>query len=459
MKIACANALAQLAREDVPDEVAAAYHGRQLKFGREYIIPTPFDPQADLVRAALHRPGGDGHRRGPQADRRHGRLSRRAGPAARSLRRPSCRRSSGAVLGGRQDASSSPRARSPPSSAPPTPSRPRGSARPSWCGREELIRAEHAARRPGPRRRQAGGGQRPPVATATPPMSTPSTSGCRARATCSRDVQRLINQDRNTFAASMVAARRRRRHGHRRHPQLRPGAGRGPARHRPGARRPGHGHVGGAGQGPHPVRRRHQRHRAARRRTSWSRSPSRRPARSSGWASRRAWPSCRYSTFGNPDGRALGEACARRWSMLDSMDVDFEYEGEMPPDLALDPEPAAANYPFMRLTEPGQRADHAGASTRPRSPPSWCSDLGEGDGGRAAAGGPEPARCRSARCPPRSARSSTWPPSPPTSRTLSRPPDLMRFTASCQTTRLVPLRKGCGRGRRSPPLRTGARHG
>ncbi|HEX6867092.1 MAG TPA: malic enzyme-like NAD(P)-binding protein, partial [Caulobacteraceae bacterium] len=42
MKIACANALAQLAREDVPDEVAAAYHGRQLKFGPEYIIPTPF---------------------------------------------------------------------------------------------------------------------------------------------------------------------------------------------------------------------------------------------------------------------------------------------------------------------------------------------------------------------------------------------------------------------------------
>src|SRR5206468_2401700 len=45
MKIACANALAMLAREDVPDEVAAAYHGLQLKFGPEYIIPTPFDPR------------------------------------------------------------------------------------------------------------------------------------------------------------------------------------------------------------------------------------------------------------------------------------------------------------------------------------------------------------------------------------------------------------------------------
>ncbi|MDB6179362.1 NADP-dependent malic enzyme [Paracoccus sp. Z330] len=44
MKIACAQALAELAREDVPDEVAVAY-GRKLQFGRDYIIPTPFDPR------------------------------------------------------------------------------------------------------------------------------------------------------------------------------------------------------------------------------------------------------------------------------------------------------------------------------------------------------------------------------------------------------------------------------
>ena len=44
MKIACAHALAQLAREDVPDEVALAY-GKNLSFGRDYIIPTPFDPR------------------------------------------------------------------------------------------------------------------------------------------------------------------------------------------------------------------------------------------------------------------------------------------------------------------------------------------------------------------------------------------------------------------------------
>src|SRR5689334_1978802 len=44
MKIAAANALAALAREDVPDEVAAAY-GTRPKYGPEYIIPVPFDPR------------------------------------------------------------------------------------------------------------------------------------------------------------------------------------------------------------------------------------------------------------------------------------------------------------------------------------------------------------------------------------------------------------------------------
>ncbi|HZS83212.1 MAG TPA: NADP-dependent malic enzyme [Stellaceae bacterium] len=45
MKIAAAEALAALAREDVPDEVAAAYSGQRLKYGPDYLIPTPFDPR------------------------------------------------------------------------------------------------------------------------------------------------------------------------------------------------------------------------------------------------------------------------------------------------------------------------------------------------------------------------------------------------------------------------------
>jgi len=59
MKIACAHALAELAREDVPDEVALAY-GKALSFGRDYIIPTPFDPRLiHRIPVAVARAGMD----------------------------------------------------------------------------------------------------------------------------------------------------------------------------------------------------------------------------------------------------------------------------------------------------------------------------------------------------------------------------------------------------------------
>jgi malate dehydrogenase (oxaloacetate-decarboxylating)(NADP+) len=45
MKLAAAHALADLAREDVPDEVDAAYSGKRLRYGPGYIIPVPFDPR------------------------------------------------------------------------------------------------------------------------------------------------------------------------------------------------------------------------------------------------------------------------------------------------------------------------------------------------------------------------------------------------------------------------------
>ena len=54
MKIAAAEALAQLAREPVPEEVAAAYGGRTHSFGRDYIIPAPFDPRLmEVVASAV----------------------------------------------------------------------------------------------------------------------------------------------------------------------------------------------------------------------------------------------------------------------------------------------------------------------------------------------------------------------------------------------------------------------
>ncbi|CAN5182336.1 NADP-dependent malic enzyme [soil metagenome] len=54
MKIAAAEALAQLAREPVPEEVAAAYGGQSHSFGRDYIIPAPFDPRLmEVVASAV----------------------------------------------------------------------------------------------------------------------------------------------------------------------------------------------------------------------------------------------------------------------------------------------------------------------------------------------------------------------------------------------------------------------
>jgi malate dehydrogenase (oxaloacetate-decarboxylating)(NADP+) len=54
MKIAAAHALADLARQQVPEEVAAAYGGKSHTFGADYIIPAPFDPRLmEIVPAAV----------------------------------------------------------------------------------------------------------------------------------------------------------------------------------------------------------------------------------------------------------------------------------------------------------------------------------------------------------------------------------------------------------------------
>jgi malate dehydrogenase (oxaloacetate-decarboxylating)(NADP+) len=45
MKVAAAKAIAELAREDVPDEVVAAMGGQRPKYGKDYIIPSTFDPR------------------------------------------------------------------------------------------------------------------------------------------------------------------------------------------------------------------------------------------------------------------------------------------------------------------------------------------------------------------------------------------------------------------------------
>ncbi|WP_186387765.1 MULTISPECIES: NADP-dependent malic enzyme [unclassified Stappia] len=91
MKVACARALADLAREEVPDEVAAAYRGNRPKFGPEYIIPVPFDPRliSTIPPAVAQAAMDSGVARRPIVDMeayRH-QLSARRDPVAGTLQR------------------------------------------------------------------------------------------------------------------------------------------------------------------------------------------------------------------------------------------------------------------------------------------------------------------------------------------------------------------------------------
>src|SRR6201992_1870242 len=91
MKIAAAEALAELAREDVPDEVAMAYRGKRPTYGPDYIIPVPFDPRlisrvsAAVAEAAIK--SGVARREIKDLDAYRFQLSARLDPSAALLQR------------------------------------------------------------------------------------------------------------------------------------------------------------------------------------------------------------------------------------------------------------------------------------------------------------------------------------------------------------------------------------
>ncbi|GAA0553246.1 malate dehydrogenase (oxaloacetate-decarboxylating)(NADP+) [Rhizomicrobium palustre] len=91
MKVAAAEALAALAREDVPDEVATAYRGARPSYGPEYIIPSPFDPRlisrvsSAVSEAAIK--SGVARRAIPDGERYRAELSARLDPSANLFHR------------------------------------------------------------------------------------------------------------------------------------------------------------------------------------------------------------------------------------------------------------------------------------------------------------------------------------------------------------------------------------
>lgn len=347
MKVACANALAQLAREDVPDEVAAAYHGKQLKFGPEYIIPSPFDPRLIsyippfVAQAAMD----SGVARTPIADMDAYRasLAQRLDPTAGFLQKIQ-----GVVLKSAEKRIVFAEGEEPSVIRAAFAFQNAGLGRAILVGREDLV--EENMRLAGLDPAEAD----LKVVNARLSEHSPEFvdflyARLARQGFLKRDVLRLINQDRNSFAASMVAL------GHA------DGMVTGVTRSydqaleeilrvidpSPDGRVIGMSVLLAKGRTLFIAD------------TNVTEMPdadelveiaceAARAVRTLGYPPRIAFLS--YSTFGNPMGQRA-EKVREAVAMLDEMDVDFEYEGELPPDLALDTS-KWANYPFMRLSGP-----------------------------------------------------------------------------------------------------------
>jgi malate dehydrogenase (oxaloacetate-decarboxylating)(NADP+) len=345
MKVAAAKALAQLAREDVPDEVAAAYAGARPTFGPDYIIPAPFDPRLIwyvppfVAQAAMD----TGVARKPIADMaayRDG-LAQRLDPSASFLQRIH-----GAV---RRD----PKRRRIVFAEGEEPSVIRAAwqfktqelGEPILVGREDQIA----------RNMQLVG-----LATSDISITNARTSERNAEYTdflykrlqrkgyLLRDAQRLINQDRNVFAACMVAM------GHA--DGLITGVTRNYATSLSDIQlvidqtedmRPiGFSIVIGKA-GPMLIADTSVTEMPGAQELSEIAISAAYAAQRLGFTPRLAFLS--YSTFGNPPGERM-EKVRDAVAILDSRkDIGFEYDGEMAVDVALNPD-ARRLYPFARLS-------------------------------------------------------------------------------------------------------------
>ena len=346
MKIAAAEALALLAREDVPDEVHNASAGRHLHFGPEYIIPNAFDPRliSRLPPAVARAAQESGVARKPIADlRRYTReLSGRLDPTANALDAimERVRANPKRVVFAEGEEEKVVRAA--------VAFRNAGYGTPILLGRRDRIQAIMD---------ELGLGDMDGIEVDNARISTRSAAymdflyaRLQRKGLLFRDCQRLVNLERNVFAACLVATGDA--------DAMLTGLTRSTAvclsditrvidpvkgdicfglslmigptgttlfladtlmHVRPTAQQFADIAIGAA-----------------------------RAARSLGHEPRVALIS--HSTFGNQlhtDAEAMPDAVR----LLDNMSVDFEYDGEMSPDVALEPA-LRALYPFCRLTGP-----------------------------------------------------------------------------------------------------------
>ena len=200
MKIAAAEALAQLAREDVPDEVDRAYAGRRLHFGPDYIIPAPFDPRLivavpmAVAKAAME----SGVARKPIADMEAyaAQLAGRLDPTAASLQRifEKVRKNPRRVVFAEGEEEATIRAALAFQQA--------GYGTPVLVGREERIQETLGALG------LSGEGleiHNARLSAHNKVYTDYLYERLRRRGRLRRDCQRMVNQNRNTFAACMLA--------------------------------------------------------------------------------------------------------------------------------------------------------------------------------------------------------------------------------------------------------------
>ena len=356
MKLAAAEALAALAREDVPDEVAAAYQGNRPRFGPRYIIPVPFDPRliSAIPPAVAEAAMRTGVARRPIADMEAYRqqLSARRDPVAGTLQQITARvrRRPQRVVFAEGEEEQVIRA------AVSFVSQRLGTA--ILVGREDLVTEQGGGRRHRPEERHRDH-ERAPLDAARRlcrlPLRAPAAEGLpvpRLRAAGQHRPQ--------PFRRLHGGARRRRRARDRRDAQLLLGDGGPAALHRPEARPPRHRRLDRASAAAARSSSPTPRCTTCRTPRSSPTSPRRRPAWRGGSASSRA---SRCSPI-RPSAIRSGERAEKVQEavrILDQRHVDFEYDGEMGADVALNPNVMAA-YPFCRLSGPGQRAGHAGAA-------------------------------------------------------------------------------------------------
>jgi malate dehydrogenase (oxaloacetate-decarboxylating)(NADP+) len=344
MKIAAAQALAELARQQVPEEVAAAYGGKAHTFGADYIIPAPFDPRLmEIVPAAVAQAAMDsGVAQLPIKDMAAYRtaLKSRLNPTTSvlTLAYEAARANPKRVLFAEGEEDVVLRAA--------IAFRDGGYGVPVLVGRDDV-----------PDRLRALGVEDPEsfelhnsrTSTRIPEMVDRLYARLQRRGYLHREVERLINQDRNIFAAMMLELGEA--------DAMITGVTRPYGQSISQVRRVIDPVEGVTPFGIHVLV--GQTHTIFMADTTVTERPTAEQlvdiachtaavARRMGHEPRVAFLS--YSTFGSPPGTFV-DNLRGAVKLLDEKQVDFEYEGEMPPDVALNPKMKAV-YPFSRLSGP-----------------------------------------------------------------------------------------------------------